>query len=75
MGKVPLARRLAGHRYRASTHIIENIRPAELTGALLHFKIFRVFPARAALEVGGMSTSRTPCSTWPTTMHSSWTPC
>lgn len=48
--KVPLVRWRAGRVYEASTHLISDIVPAELTGALLHFKFFGDFPARAALQ-------------------------
>jgi hypothetical protein len=48
--KVPLVKWRRGRFYEASTHRISNIRPAELTGALLHFKFFDDFPGRAALE-------------------------
>ncbi len=48
--KVPLVKWQAGRVYEASTHVISNIAPAELTGALLHFKFFGDFSARVALE-------------------------
>ncbi len=48
--KVPLVKWRAGRVYEASTHVISNVAPAELTGALLHFKFFGDFPARVALE-------------------------
>ena len=48
--KIPLIKWKRGRSYEASTHLISNIKPAELTGALLHFKFFGDFPARAALE-------------------------
>jgi glycosyltransferase involved in cell wall biosynthesis len=48
--KLPLVRWRSGLSYELSTHRISGIRPAALTGVLLHFKFFQDFPARAAKE-------------------------
>ena len=48
--KYPLVKWQTGRAYEASTHLISGIEAAELTGALLHFKFFDDFSARAALE-------------------------
>jgi len=48
--KTPLVKWRRGRVYEASTHQISDIKPAELSGALLHFKFFGDFPARAVLE-------------------------
>lgn len=48
--KVSLVKWKVGRVYEASTHVISGITPAEVTGALLHFKFLADFPARAALE-------------------------
>lgn len=50
LAKVPLVRWRAGLSYEASTHEISNTTTAEMTGALLHFKFFDDFPARASIE-------------------------
>jgi len=50
LSKTPLVKWKRGRVYEASTHKISDIQPADLTGALLHFKFFGDFPARAVLE-------------------------
>jgi hypothetical protein len=49
--KYPLVRWDAGLRYEASTHALPSVTAADVTGALLHFKLFDDFPARVHEEV------------------------
>lgn len=49
--KVPLVRWTDGLAYEASTHKIEGVRLAPITGALLHFKMFSDFAENVRIEV------------------------
>jgi hypothetical protein len=48
--KIPLVKWSSGLRYSASTHVIEEVRLAPFTGALLHFKLFSDFIERTMIE-------------------------
>lgn len=52
LSKVPLVRWSPTREYLASTHLIEGVSLAPITGVLLHFKLFSDFVDRSALEVG-----------------------
>jgi len=45
LAKIPLVRWSRDVSYEASTHVFPNARVADVTGALLHFKLFADFPA------------------------------
>jgi hypothetical protein len=49
--KIPLVKWSEGLRYTASTHAIDDVRLAPLTGVLLHFKLFSDFVERTIVEV------------------------
>ncbi len=49
--KIPLVRWSRGLSYGASTHLLEGVAFAEVTGALLHFKFFSDFVQRVEEEV------------------------
>jgi len=49
--KVPLVKWQAGYRYFSSTHSLSELRLADVTGALLHFKFFSHFQEYAAEEL------------------------
>lgn len=49
--KLPLVRWATNVRYDASTHIITNAQVSDITGALLHFKLFADFIVRVQEEV------------------------
>jgi hypothetical protein len=48
--KIPLVRWRTGLAYSASTHVLTGADLADVTGALLHFKLFSDFGERAGLE-------------------------
>lgn len=49
--KFPLVRWSTGRAYRASTHEIAGVRPAPISGALLHFKLVADFAERCDVEI------------------------
>lgn len=48
--KFPLVKWGPDVRYETSTHVVSGVKPAAITGALLHFKFFSGFYAQAAEE-------------------------
>lgn len=48
--KTPLVKWDSQTKLKASTHIVDHIRPSRLTAALLHFKMLQDFPVNAAQE-------------------------
>jgi hypothetical protein len=48
--KLPLVRWRNGLRYTHSTHLVEGVRTAQITGALLHFKLFADFIELVEIE-------------------------
>jgi hypothetical protein len=51
LGKIPLVRWRSDLAYEVGTHLIANVQPSPVQGALLHFKMFNDFHEKVAIAV------------------------